>query len=454
MPKEWQLTLAREGISETEQKKHPQEVMNIVTFYKENNDPDANNEEIWHKFDNARPQDMQYGMAPPGSGLPPATLSPSYSNMSAMTSPPTSPRFPRNGGDSFENPRAAPPIPRGVPGVSPPMASAPAFGQSATSPTMPQMNGTLMPHRPAPRPPGMERAETAPVRYAPPPQGVSRGPSLNQGRPPNGVIPSSAHAQSPGTEPNSPSSAAGAPLSRMRANTSPNDYQQPQGPVGNAQQYQQQQEQAMAAAQHAIQKQQHLERSQSQRTPAAAIPSSQQPPPSKPQYAQTAAPTNIPAPTQDPRVGPAPQARRRPRQSQTPDILGRLNQICTPGDPTKRYRSLNKIGQGASGGVFTAYEANSNQCVAIKQMNLEQQPKKDLIINEIIVMKESRHKNIVNFMDSYLVRGDLWVVMEYMEGGSLTDVVTFNIMTEGQMAAVCREVSNQLPLFALFAEHC
>ena len=90
--------------------------------------------------------------------------------------------------------------------------------------------------------------------------------------------------------------------------------------------------------------------------------------------------------------------------------------------------------------MFSAYEVGSNKCVAIKQMNLEQQPKKDLIINEILVMQNSKHRNIVNFMDSFLVRGDLWVVMEYMEGGSLTDVVTFNIMSEGQIAAVCREV--------------
>ncbi|CAG8853790.1 37414_t:CDS:2, partial [Gigaspora margarita] len=48
----------------------------------------------------------------------------------------------------------------------------------------------------------------------------------------------------------------------------------------------------------------------------------------------------------------------------------------------------------ASGSVFTAYQVRTNMSVAIKQMNLEQQPKKDLIINEILVMKESKHHNI------------------------------------------------------------
>ena len=93
----------------------------------------------------------------------------------------------------------------------------------------------------------------------------------------------------------------------------------------------------------------------------------------------------------------------------------------------------------ASGGVYTAIQNTTNVSVAIKQMNLEQQPKKELIINEILVMKDSKHKNIVNYIDSFLYKSDLWVVMEYMEGGSLTDVVTASMMSEGQIAAVCRE---------------
>ncbi|KAK9764740.1 Serine/threonine-protein kinase smu1, partial [Basidiobolus ranarum] len=117
----------------------------------------------------------------------------------------------------------------------------------------------------------------------------------------------------------------------------------------------------------------------------------------------------------------------------------RLNAICTAGDPTKLYKNLIKIGQGASGGVYTANQVGTNLSVAIKQMNLEKQPKKDLIINEILVMKDSQDPNIVNYIDSFLWKGDLWVVMEYMEGGSLTDVVTTNIMTEGQIAAICKE---------------
>ena len=69
-----------------------------------------------------------------------------------------------------------------------------------------------------------------------------------------------------------------------------------------------------------------------------------------------------------------------------------------------------------SGIVHTAIETATGMEVAIKQMNLQQQPKKELIINEIVVMKANKHPNVVNFLDAYLVSDELWVTMEYLPG--------------------------------------
>ncbi|KAF6779704.1 hypothetical protein AHF37_01480 [Paragonimus kellicotti] len=121
----------------------------------------------------------------------------------------------------------------------------------------------------------------------------------------------------------------------------------------------------------------------------------------------------------------------------------------------------------ASGVVYSGYDIFTRKLVAIKQMNLAQQPKKELIINEILVMQANRQANIVNYLDSYLVPTalnrqilttdtgshttagsgsgeELWVVMEYLDGGSLTDVVTETCMEEGHIAAICKEVLHAL----------
>ncbi|KAG2198984.1 hypothetical protein INT47_013168 [Mucor saturninus] len=142
----------------------------------------------------------------------------------------------------------------------------------------------------------------------------------------------------------------------------------------------------------------------------------------------------------------APQQKKRVEQRISTmteaQVMEQLKSVVTPGDPNDLYKKLKRVGQGASGSVYVANALATNTKVAIKQMDLGHQPRKDLIVTEILVMRESQHPNIVNYLDSFLVRNsDLWVIMEYMEGGALTDVIDNNSMTEQQIATVCHETT-------------
>ncbi|KAJ9193544.1 hypothetical protein DTO164E3_7800 [Paecilomyces variotii] len=144
------------------------------------------------------------------------------------------------------------------------------------------------------------------------------------------------------------------------------------------------------------------------------------------------------------------------------EVMERLKAVVSKENPTESYSKQRKIGQGASGSVYVArIKENATSPVAremyrtygprgqvaIKQMDLRSQPRKELIVNEIIVMKDSQHPNIVNFLDSFLQEqnNELWVVMEFMEGGALTDVIDNNpVIQEDQIATICLETCKGL----------
>lgn len=195
------------------------------------------------------------------------------------------------------------------------------------------------------------------------------------------------------------------------------------------------------------------------------------------QYASSAAPKPLnvaakPAPVND-AVKKAEQALTS-KKEETPrkdvrmssmsesEVMAKLREVVSKDKPLDSYNKQKKIGQGASGSVYVARiresatsatarrilnENGPRAQVAIKQMDLRNQPRKELIVNEIIVMKDSKHPNIVNFLDAFLQeeQSELWVVMEFMESGALTDVIDNNpSISEDQIATICLETCKGL----------
>ncbi|KYR02644.1 myosin heavy chain kinase [Tieghemostelium lacteum] len=119
-----------------------------------------------------------------------------------------------------------------------------------------------------------------------------------------------------------------------------------------------------------------------------------------------------------------------------------LYELVSQEDPTKLFgEGSTKVGEGAAGEVFVVTRLKSNTKVAIKKMPLNQQNMK-LLVTEIGIMKTCKHPNIIDYIDSYLVGDSLWVAMEYMGGGSLTEILdqfaTVKLI-ESQIAFVCQE---------------
>uniref|UniRef100_A0A8B9RHI6 Mitogen-activated protein kinase kinase kinase kinase n=1 Tax=Astyanax mexicanus TaxID=7994 RepID=A0A8B9RHI6_ASTMX len=87
-----------------------------------------------------------------------------------------------------------------------------------------------------------------------------------------------------------------------------------------------------------------------------------------------------------------------------------------------------------------ARNVNTGELAAIKVIKLEPGEDFAVVQQEIIMMKDCKHSNIVAYFGSYLRRDKLWISMEYCGGGSLQDIyhVTGPLL-ESQIAYVSRE---------------
>ncbi|XP_053858778.1 serine/threonine-protein kinase PAK 3-like [Vidua macroura] len=121
------------------------------------------------------------------------------------------------------------------------------------------------------------------------------------------------------------------------------------------------------------------------------------------------------------------------------DSLELRRKIVNMENPVMKYTELEHIGRGTFGDVCIALDNATGEEVAIKKINLQELRKKELKVNELMLMKPNKNPNLVNYLDSYRVDGQRWLVMEYMDGGTLSDVISETHLSEDEMAAISRE---------------
>ncbi|KAF9947612.1 hypothetical protein BGZ72_010425 [Mortierella alpina] len=110
-------------------------------------------------------------------------------------------------------------------------------------------------------------------------------------------------------------------------------------------------------------------------------------------------------------------------------------------DPDEEYTLLEKIGTGSFGTVYKAIHNVSKEVVAIKQINLEDS-EEDIseIQQEIALLSQCDSEFITKYYGSCVKGFKLWIVMEYLAGGSCLDLLKPGPFSEDHVAIVLREL--------------
>uniref|UniRef100_A0A8C1LPI9 non-specific serine/threonine protein kinase n=1 Tax=Cyprinus carpio TaxID=7962 RepID=A0A8C1LPI9_CYPCA len=170
--------------------------------------------------------------------------------------------------------------------------------------------------------------------------------------------------------------------------------------------------------------------------------------PSQPRPSPTGSLANSPtgtcSPAFRPPQHPSPRPPPDPPKVTHEQFKAALQMVVDKGDPRSYLENFVKIGEGSTGVVCIAREIHSGRVVAVKMMDLRRQQRRELLFNEVVIMRDYQHRNVVEMFKSALVEEELWVIMEYLQGGALTNIVSETRLSEEQIATVCEAVLQAL----------
>ncbi|KAF7639346.1 Protein kinase domain-containing protein [Meloidogyne graminicola] len=87
-------------------------------------------------------------------------------------------------------------------------------------------------------------------------------------------------------------------------------------------------------------------------------------------------------------------------------------------DKLEKFKTISQVGNGAFGKCFLCERCSDGEQVVLKKIQLCEDAKR-----EACIISQINHENVVRTFESYISQRSVYIVMEYMSGGTLSELI-------------------------------
>jgi hypothetical protein len=125
------------------------------------------------------------------------------------------------------------------------------------------------------------------------------------------------------------------------------------------------------------------------------------------------------------------------------EIVEEGQKLPCVGDPqamSRKYKGWDQSGRGGFGTVYMTKDTGGKQLVAVKVMPHKSVKEQQTNFAEVYFLNKLRHPNIVTYYNSFVLPEEIWVAMEFLQGGTLSDACKARQFQEDEVAFTAREL--------------